>query len=406
MRVRIFVTSLLVVAGLLAVACGDDDDSRPGPTSTAAPASESATGTEQATATTTASSTPVATATFAAPKGLTGLFHEPRTTAIKKVTPPAAPPLGFAEWDGSAVIYDVVAGKETNLGPGSAPVFSPDGRLAAWSTGDGFAFTDREVKVIDLATGSVRAIAPGRAPHWLDDDTVAYFLPGTENKLAALNLTTGITTDVTDQRTPNVYIDRLVAARETTPDGFRVTSVFASDATPLARGGQSWKDVKVTSVATGQVVLAFKAFEAAPAGKGHIVVAASPAGTTVNLFLVAIATGQAEFIATARASEPNFPLVGDDARIAWVDDFCGQPPGNLTVYDRGEKTVTEVEGVSDYVRLTPDGRLGLGAFGARRLMDPVSFQTVARIPTGSDVNWSPDYRYASHGWTGGHGGLC
>lgn len=392
----------LGVASLLAAvlfgACGDDDDPSPTPGQTATP---SAAATQPASATPAPSPTAAVTATSAPAKGLTGIFEEPRPVQANRVTPPPVPPSPFMAWDREAtpaVIYDVVLGTEVNLGPGSAPVFSPDGKLGAWGAGttDAAALSG-EIRVIELATGSVRVLGPGRFPRFIENEVVAYFLPGGSNQLVAHNVATGAKTDITGQEVDRRNSERIFAERETTPDGFRVTSVSL---------GPGLSDVKVTNTANGQVVLAFQASAARPAGAGHIVVASKPSGATVNLFLVSIATGQGEYVATTRFTDGNFPLVADGARIAWVDDFCGQPAGNLFVYERATNALTEVAGISAFVRLTPDGRLALGAFGARRLMHPTTFETVATIPDGSDVNWTPDYRYASHGWTGGHGGLC
>jgi hypothetical protein len=61
--------------------------------------------------------------------------------------------------------------------------------------------------------------------------------------------------------------------------------------------------------------------------------------------------------------------------------------------------------------LTPAGLLAAGSFGATALIDPkmASFVTVIPgTPDGwaGDVSWSSDYRFASHGPYGGHGGIC
>jgi hypothetical protein len=367
-----------------------------------------------------ASPTPVppqATATVALPpKGLTGVFDEPRATVPDRiVTPPAASASPFSQWDGkSTVIYDVKTGKEMNLGPGGVPSFSPDSTRAIWIAGeDPVSLVGGEARLIDLTTGSVTSLGPGRGfyPRFLDDNTVAFPLPDDSNSVVSVDLRSGARSDISGNEATNRYFERLDALRLTTPDGYRVSWQADPTAPRLPRSGSASEKVMVADTRSGQVALAFDAFAASPAGSGYVVVASKAKGQTVNLFLVEIAGGQAQFIATTRWSG-NFPLVADDNRVVWIDNFCGDPPGNLEVYDRTTKQLTEVTGVHDYVRLTPSGQLALGAFGARSLMDPVTFATGPSLPaskstTGaSDVSWSDDYRYAAHGLTGGHGGLC
>ncbi|MGE0598828.1 MAG: hypothetical protein AB7J35_03250 [Dehalococcoidia bacterium] len=52
------------------------------------------------------------------------------------------------------------------------------------------------------------------------------------------------------------------------------------------------------------------------------------------------------------------------------------------------------------------GLLAAGTFGADALIEPRTLEHVSVIPDGPDISWSEDYRYASHGPYGGHGGLC
>lgn len=395
----------LSVIGLLMVAlasCGDDEKPTPAASATEPTAEVLATATVVS---------PTLQATVSAPKSLTGVFEEPRgAPATRKVTPPAAPVSPFTPWDGkSAVIYDVVVGTEIILGPGSLPNFSPDGTRAVWIAGEmGDGRLDGEVRLVELATGNVRSLGPGRAgyPRFLDDNTVAFSLPGTSNRVVSVDLRSGIQTDISGTEVDRRWAEALQAQRLTTPDGYRVSFEEDPAAPQMPRGGWPWVKVKVTDTRSGRVALAFEAFAAAPAGTGHIVVASKVSGQTVNLFLVEIATGQAQFLSTTRWSSPNFPLVADDRLVAWIDDYCGDPPGNLTIFYRTTKELIEATGVRSYVRLTPSGQLALGEFGARRLLDPATLATVATLPEGSDVSWSSDYRYAAHGVTGGHGGLC
>ena len=82
--------------------------------------------------------------------------------------------------------------------------------------------------------------------------------------------------------------------------------------------------------------------------------------------------------------------------------------------ERAAKRLTEVDtaGKAWWVLLTPSGQVGLGEFGAHTLYDPATFNALVQLPArtgttnGADIAWSPDYRYAAYGTTGGHGGLC
>jgi DNA-binding CsgD family transcriptional regulator len=344
-------------------------------------------------------------------KGLLGVFEDPRPMAPSRaVTAGSAPASPFAAWDGkSTVIYDVSTGKETNLGAGSLPVFSPGGTWAVWIAGaqaDGR--LEGEVRAIELATGTVKSLGPGRAgfPRFLDNSTVVFSLPGTDSRLAAVDLESGARVDISNEDANRRHRERLSQERMTTPDGFRISSLPNSAATPVARGGPFWRDVTVTDLRSGTIVLAFEAFAALPAGAGQIVVASKPNGATVNIFLVSIAAGQAQFLGTTRLSEPNFPLAADGQRVVWVDDFCGQPQGNVFMYERSSGELIQISGLQGLVTLTPSGKLAVGYFGATAVIDPLTFSTLATVPDEGDVNWSSDYRYAAHGQVGGHGGLC
>lgn len=162
------------------------------------------------------------------------------------------------------------------------------------------------------------------------------------------------------------------------------------------------------------MLLQFQASEAVPAGRGVIAVAATsvatgpaaPAGyrhATTNIFLVDIKTMTATFVATA-GIYMQFPLVADDNYIVWTDNYCDG--GHTRIFDRKSKKITEVEASLAPVAMA-NGLILEGAFGGRALIDPATLQYRAALPPGvGDTSWSADYRYASLGQVGGHGGLC
>ena len=164
---------------------------------------------------------------------------------------------------------------------------------------------------------------------------------------------------------------------------------------------------EVVDPADGRVLLTFEAYMAKPAGPGEIVVATTPENESTNIFIVSLATGQATFIATSWYTAPNWPLAANRDLVVWTEDYCGAPPGRTRVFDRRTDTLTELDR-TDWVELTPGGLIGDSrhGFGARALIDPRTWSYVITLPDGTDVVWSPDYRYASRGLILGHGRLC
>jgi hypothetical protein len=126
---------------------------------------------------------------------------------------------------------------------------------------------------------------------------------------------------------------------------------------------------------------------------------------TTNIFLVHIPTGQAVFVATARAYPPNWPMIADERYVMWTEDYCPRLEGKTRIFDRRTGRITETDATLWLDGFTPDGLIASGPFGADELIDPETLQYTAVIPP-SEAVWSPDYRYASVGQVGGHGGLC
>jgi len=132
----------------------------------------------------------------------------------------------------------------------------------------------------------------------------------------------------------------------------------------------------------------------------------------INIFIVKVTTGQAQFIATSRFSPPSWPLGASADFVVWTEGYCGAAQGKTRVYDRRGGIVTELD-QSLWVTMTPGGLIGAGEFGPAALIDPRSLQYVAVLPSKAgqtgpavDVSWSPDFKYASRGQAFGHGGYC
>ena len=379
----------VVVAGVVVVAVvvtnsGGDDTSHAG---TSSPAS---------------SPTAAASATADQPRTVSGLFQDPRTSLpTRTIQPPPPGPSPFKAWDGrSTVIYDTENKTEMDLGPGSLPEFSPDSQYAIWAAGDfSQSGVDGNIRLLDLTTGAVTTIGNGRPAGFVDNDTVAWFL-GSSAIAVKVNIHTLAQDRLTEAESTKLMQD-LQSANEvslrTTPDGFRVEPVDDSATAPPTKS-------QVINLKTGAVVLQdIQSSFAIAAGAGHIAVETLPNGGTHNVFLISIATGQATFLGTARVSF-NDSFAADEQRVIWGDGTCLDPPGDLLVYDR--KTGGLVAAPLGFASLTSSGDIAAGAFGALAILDPTTFATIASIPQGSDVHWSPDYRFAAHGTVGGHGGLC
>lgn len=253
--------------------------------------------------------------------------------------------------------------------------------------------------MVDLNSGERRGLGPGRFTGFVDDTHIGVARPGSTTT-DVIDLSTGTTQAVA---APTFFPD---PRGEPTSDGYilRRTGVDSS----------IMNSFSLTDPRTGAVLLQFDAGGATPAGRGTLAVDTVPVPTgepdargyrhaTTNIFLVDIATGTATFVATGNAFV-RFPLVADDNYVIWTDGYC--EGGHARIYDRRTHKITEVE-ASLWPITMANGLILEGAFGGRALIDPSTLQYRAALPPGvGDTSWSPDYRYASLGQYGGHGGMC
>ena len=338
--------------------------------------------------------------------GVIGLFTEPRPSPpVTTRALPAAPASAFAPWDGvSTMLYDIAAMGETNLGPGTAGSFSPDGSKMAWVAG-GATAPNPEVKLYDLKTLQTRSLGPGRTADWFDNNRIIAFLPGGNNR--------GLINIVSGQREPIPSVSSADAAAQTLADGTRLRRRQKGEVTFPGQPYGAFITTFTLLAADGRTLLEFDAFDARPAGPGELVVATTPLPSgTINIFIVKVTTGQAQFIATSRFSPPSWPLGASADFVVWTEGYCGAAQGKTRVYDRRGGIVTELD-QSLWVTMTPGGLIGAGEFGPAALIDPRSLQYVAVLPSKAgqtgpavDVSWSPDFKYASRGQAFGHGGYC
>lgn len=312
----------------------------------------------------------------------------------RQLGPP--PPSVFLPWDGkSTVIYDTKTGKETNLGPGSQPAyFGPDSTKAVWTNGTDFA-SGIEAFVVDLASGAISSLGPATSAMFIDDTHVFIYKykPG-GNDSESIDLVTGARG--LSGGNPGQNIPPLL-----TPDGYEIVHWHGAS-------------FQVLESKTRQPVMSFDALDAVPVGAGQIAVASQVVGGQSNIFMVDVKTATATFLATAAPGSGAWPFSANSQYVMWTDNYCGDPNGKVNLFDLKTKQLTQVDfsaiPSARWVKFTPSGLIAAGSFGAKYLIDPVALSYVAQIPQsgfgGGDVSWSPDYRYASHGPTGGHGGMC
>jgi hypothetical protein len=327
---------------------------------------------------------------------VTGLFSEPRPVSPTSTSSlPPRPASAFQPWDGaSTMLYDVIARTELNLGPGSPGVFSPDGSKFAWVAGAAYP-APGEVWLMEIATAERRSLGPGRAPQFYDNNRLAVLQPNA-NLVDVIDLTN----NQRSHPSPPVQgefiqllLDGTALVRTLYPPSQLVSSY-------------------TVRFADGRRLLEFEAHVAAPAGPGEIVLATEPRNGMTNIFIVDVRRGAAEFVATSSWTPPNWPLGASADFVVWTEGYCGPGEGKTRFLDRASGAITELN-AGLWVTMTPGGLIGVGEFGPAALIDPRTLQYVAVLPSRAgtnnppiDVRWSLDFRYASIGQTLGHGGLC
>jgi hypothetical protein len=396
--------------------------------------------------------TPLATPTKPLDLGTAPALKAPDKSVT--LQPPASP---FTDHDGkSIVLFDTETKTQTDFGPGNLS-FSP------FAPGK-FAYVDvtGEAWLVDLLDRSVTSLGKFTSASFVDDNRLTL---GNGPSAVLYDTRTAISTPLSSlSQAERAALQNMPAgvplnlpANLTRGSG---TINVADDpcaklsGTPQRLCWEARPEDVVLQDAAGRVVHSFRALRVIPAGTGQLLIATPPvcesasgprgessgpvsngrtvpcidllarlgnkelayddpefATGTTNLYILDLAAGTTRFIATSRYNlqtlmhNANWPLAADANYVVWTDGYCGPPRGNTRIYDRKAGTVTELAGT--YWFSLRNGRLGLGEFGARTIIDPGTQQFLAVLPdVKGDVRWSADYRYAAVSAPQGRGGLC
>ena len=429
----------LPLAMIVVLACGGSGEA-PTPTVATAPDAPTATSTTATQVPSTAVATPTATA--APPPPEVELQNEPRETVVDRtVAVPPRPPSPFEvadPRDGRMRLYDIEAGTVTDYGPGSMGEFSPDGRWLAWTSVE----SDSAIQaLLDLDTGRVTHLgsatltqltfatdprygilferhSEGRTVSVLDLTTLERreLVTGREVQLNGVVDEGALVTLMQDER--RLY--DLETGKELPVEGCcRFADRFAERRGDLVltRASRNFRSpLQIEQGGAHGVLLRISGLSASFAAPREIIATSLLKGTTpadpsalnatLNLYLIDVDTAAVIFVATVDAPLGVVPFAANERYVVWAEGYCFGP-GTTRMLDRASGEIVELD-FHTWVELTPAGLLGTGdGFGALALLDLETLEYVTVLPIGTiDVRWSPDYRYATTGETGGHGGNC
>jgi len=436
----------------LAAACGGGE-ATPTPTVVAdTPTATIAAAATERPPTTIASPTPTPTAT---PPPEVELPNEPRETIVDRtLTVPPKPPSAFDvadPQDGSMRLYDIEAGTVTDYGPGSLGRFSPDSQYLLWTRLADDPET-AELAVLDLETHEITALGPAsltvlrfgpegplavlserRRSTWtlslLDLETQerrvldTFTLDGSSGEAPPRILSLDERGVLVEVR-PNLLLYDPATGEETVLEGVpgpqeSVPGRQGSLALWSGPGPEGTNRYRIEDTTSGTSLLTLNASSAQFAGPQEIVAASAIAQTTppageqtddsealVNLYLVDIDTARSTYVATFDA-HAGWAFAANERFVVWAHEFCDFESGTIRFLDRASGEVVELN-LHSWVKLAPAGLLGTGGgFGALALLDLDTLEWASVLPRSTgDVVWSPDYRYATTGVAGGHGGRC
>jgi hypothetical protein len=299
---------------------------------------------------------------------------------------------------GHTVLYDVAAKTGMNLGEGGLGSFSPNSRLFTWASGPwGRTGPDNEVFVIDVITKRRWSLGIGFNPGFIDDTHVRL------RRCATCNDT--ISVDINSLAESSYQFPFETDFPEDIKVGGGTVRFMGKAGTQGSAAGSTYAFFD----AGGSPRLQFTVSNVWAAGPNQVLVATLPEDEEVNLYLVSLPQGTVRFVSSVAPviwGGAYFPVSITDKAIAWTDGFCGfKRTPSVAVYERSTQAIARFD-LAGSVKLTPQGYLALGSFGAQWLVDPASGRYVVELPVASNTTWSPNYMYASTGQYGGHGGPC
>jgi hypothetical protein len=321
----------------------------------------------------------------------------------------------FHPWDGvSTVLYDVAAGRETDLGPGSVGAFSPNGRWFAWLPGRADPTLDGRLPLgdavaMDLRTGQRISLGRTSAVDFIGPDTVALRTdgasPAAPPTISTLNLVTGERT-VLDPSDLDVIYN--AAQAPTTLDGLGVYPVITADWFAAGTHYDQPLPYEVRD-ASGAIYLRLEAPFVTAGGPGEIIAgyrSVEGSATFFTYYAVDVATGRMTYLARAQG---NQSIAASDRWVAVTEGIC-LAQHSVVLIDRhsGEATriVFPANEPASNVAFSAAGELVVGNLVAlSAVIDPANPRYLARIPDqaastpsgGGAITWSPDHRYASRG---------
>lgn len=188
-----------------------------------------------------------------------------------------------------------------------------------------------------------------------------------------------------------------------------------------SRLGVGSKTFTVEDEKSESALLQIDGIAAAFGGPNEMVVAVAPeqGGAEAEIYLVNIATGVTEFVATAQlatvGSHPVevLPLSAGPELVAWTERYCSATP-TITIYSREKRSLTKIHiqdpvAVNDgWTRLSDDGLIGIGRGFVEGVFDITTRSWSLVLPPADqpDTAWSSDLRYVARGLVGGHGTGC
>ena len=304
-------------------------------------------------------------------------------------------------------LYDIANGRTIDLGPGSTGGFSPDSRHMTWATWDPDKPTWSSpdlVWVIDLYTLEKRFLGEGRQPAFWNNTTVRVNVQHptrvNQTQTILIDIETGAR-ELSDGRKDSLPV----------PDFRYNARLKDADLQSTTRPSEISDELVVREKGSQRPLFRFKAQDVTVIDPDTLLITIGGTPTTepgptswkeYHIYLVTISTHEVTYVTTM---QPCRQLTANADYVAWTSgDMIS--PYKLFLYDRRTGAVLQLN-ESFFPVFAANGMLGHGLVGIERLVDLSTFQYHAVLPEEPFfTNWSPDFKFASAGYTGAHGTGC